>query len=119
MYICVIKQEEILKHILPKGLTDHFDLTGIDSTGEQLIFCLDEKMKPPPEHAEKELESKGFIPAIKVIDFPIRDKQVVLRVSRRKWRDKKTGKAYSRDWGIKAEGTSYTKEFGAFLKGVA
>ena len=114
-----MKQEEILKHILPKGLTDHFDLTGINSTGDQLVFDIDEKMIPPPEHIEKELESKGFLPAIQITDFPIRDKHVILRVSRRKWRDKKTGKTYTRNWDIKAKGTSYTKEFGTFLKGMA
>lgn len=113
-----MKQEEILKHILPKEFVEYFDLIGIDSIGDQLSFSLDEKNITPPEHEEKELESKGFLPSVQIIDFPIRDKRVILGVRRRKWRDKKTGKTYTRNWELKAEGTSYTKEFAAFLKGV-
>jgi transposase len=112
-----MEQEAILKHILPKEFVEYFDLIDIDSAGEQLVFSLDEKNITPPEHEEKELESKGFIEAIHITDFPIRDKQVILRVRRRKWREKKTGKTYSRNWELKAEGTSYTKEFASFLKG--
>ncbi len=113
-----MEREEILKHILPKEFVEYFDLISIDSSVDQLVFSLDEKNIIPPEHKEKELESKGFIKAIHITDFPIRDKRVILRVRRRKWRDKKTGNTYTRNWELKAEGTSYTKEFAAFLKEV-
>ena len=65
---------------------------------------------------KKDLESKGFTDPVHLHDFPIRDHQVLLRVRRRKWRDKTTGETYTRDWDIKHEGTRYTKEFAAFLK---
>lgn len=113
-----MNQEEILKHILPKEFVEYFDLIGIDSSFDQLFFSLDEKNVTPPEHEEKDLESKGFVPSVKIIDFPIRDKQVILHVRRRKWMDKETGQTYTRNWELKAEGTSYTKEFAAFLKGI-
>ena len=111
-----MEKEVILKHFLPKEFVEHFELTGIESKGEQLVFSLDEKNVIPPEHEDKHLESKGFVQPIQISDFPIRDKQVILHVRRRKWRDKETGKTYTRNWDLKSRGTSYTKEFGAFLK---
>lgn len=110
---------EILRHILPKAFVEHFDLTAIESQGDQLAFSLDEKNIVPPECQGFGVESKGFISAIQITDFPIRDKRVILRVRRRKWRDKQTGKTFTRTWDLKAEGTSYTKEFAAFLKGIS
>jgi len=112
-----MEPKDILEHILPKEIVEYFELTGISSTGDQLVFSLDEKYIKPPEHNDKDIESKGFLGAIHITDFPIRDKRVILQVRRRKWKDKATGKTYTREWDIKAEGTSYTKEFGIFLKG--
>ena len=107
---------ELLKHILPQEFVEYFDLVDIQSMDNQLILQLDEKPVKPPEHIDKNLESKGFRAAIYLHDFPIRDRQVLLKVRRRKWQDIATGNVYSRDWGLKQEGTSYTKEFAAFLK---
>jgi transposase len=111
-----METKEILKHFLPKEFIEYFDLVDIQKSDNQLIICLDEKNVKPPEHSDKDLESKGFTAPIYLHDFPVRDHQVLLKVRRRKWRDKKTGKIYTRDWDIKQEGTSYTKEFAAFLK---
>lgn len=106
----------ILKHILPHEIVEHFDLTGINAEGGKLFFSLDEKPIPPPEHSDKHLVSKGFVPTVQILDFPIREKAVFLQVRRRKWEDKETGKTYTRDWDLKAKGTSYTVEFASFLK---
>lgn len=111
-----MEKHDILKFILPEEFVLHFDLMNMKTEGEQLIFSLDEKNVKPPEHNNKELESKGFISSIQILDFPIRDKGVILKVRRRKWKDKKTGKTYTRNWELKEKGTSYTKEFAAFLK---
>ena len=70
----------------------------------------------PPEHNDKDLESKGFSPPIELQDFPIRNQSVLLNVRRRRWTDKLTSKTYTRDWGLKEPGTTYTKEFASFLK---
>ncbi len=110
---------EIAKHILPAEFVEYFDLTDIQSNNDRLVFSLDEKKIQPPEHSDKSLESKGFLSSVQLTDFPIRDKRVVLIVRRRKWRDSKTGKTYSRSFDLKAQGTSYTKEFAAFLKGIS
>lgn len=111
-----METKEILRHILPKEFIEYFDLVEIHGSDNQLIICLDEKNVKPPEHSDKSLESKEFTTPIYLYDFPIRDHKVLLKVRKRKWIDKKTGKIYTRSWDIKQEGTSYTKEFAAFLK---
>jgi transposase len=115
-YFSKMETKDIIKHILPKEFIDFFELQTIKEKENQLIIYLDEKFILPPEHSDKDLESKGFTAAINLHDYPIRDHQVLLHVRRRKWREKSTGKTYTRNWDIKHEGTSYTKEFAAFLK---
>lgn len=111
-----MESKDLLRHILPKEFNDYFDLVEIHDSGNQLIICLDEKPVHPPEQKDKELESKGFSTPIYLQDFPIRNHQVLLKIRRRKWKDKLTGKTYTRNWDLKQSGTSYTKEFAAFLK---
>jgi hypothetical protein len=111
-----MEKDSILKYFLPVEFIEYFDLVDIHKRGNQLVIQLDEKNVPPPEHRDKDLESKGFSSPVYLHDFPIRDQQVLLHVRRRKWRDKLTGKTYTRVWEIKHEGTSYTKEFASFLK---
>ena len=40
-------------------------------------------------------ESKGFMEAVNVTDFPIGDHKVILRIRRRCWTDLSTGKSFS------------------------
>ena len=63
-------------------------------------------------------ESKGFMDAVGVTDFPIRDHKVILALRRRRWIDTRTGKSFSLPLqiDITASGTRYSKEFGSFLK---
>ena|SRR6056297_1392069 len=111
--------ESLLKHLLPKELFEYFDLVAIkESKDKELHLYLDEKKILPPEHKDKTLVSNGFDEATNIQDFPLRDKRVYLIVRRRKWKDKSTGKIYSRSWDITANGTSYSKEFAVFLKGL-
>ena len=111
-----MENTKILSHILPREFVEHFDLKDIESKEGSLCFYLDEKYVLPPDHQDKEIESYGFTSAIKLYDFPIRENKVTLYVRRRRWRDKSSGKIYTRQWDLKAYGTSYTKEFAAFLK---
>ena len=62
---------------------------------------------------DAQFESKGFMAAVNVTDFPIRDHKVVLRIRRRRWTDLRTGKSFSIpiDLDIVAKGTRYSKEF--------
>lgn len=106
----------LLKYFLPAEFIEHFDLLKITEEGNALCFHLAEKNVLPEEHSDKPLDSKGFGPVTTIQDFPIRDKRVLLKVRCRKWRDKLTGKTYSKSWDLTATGTNYTREFAAFLK---
>lgn len=103
--------------VLPTQILDYFTIVGIEQTETDIQISLDEKMNPELS-GDVHFESKGFMEAVSVTDFPIRDHKVVLRVRRRRWTDTRTGKSFSIpiDLDIVAKGTRYSKEFGAFLK---
>lgn len=103
--------------VLPFQILDYFIITGVDQTSTEIHISLDEKMHPELKD-DVHFESKGFMEAVSVTDFPIRDHKVILRIRRRRWTDTRTGKSFSIpiDLDVVAKGTRYSKEFGAFLK---
>jgi hypothetical protein len=111
--------EALLSYLLPKELNDYFELVTIkEGEKNHLLLYLEERAIKPQEHSDKELVSNGFDESVCIQDFPIRDKAAYLIVKRRKWKDKHTGKIYSKQWDLTAKGSSYSKEFAAFLKGL-
>ena len=56
-----------------------------------------------------------FMEAISVTDFPIRDHKVVLKLRRRRWKNKQTGESFVEQISVTEKGTRYSKEFAAFL----
>ena len=114
--------EDILKTLLsyqlPKGVLDYFELVSVKQEEDKLVLQLDELNTKSLSNQDKDLESKGFLPAVRLEDFPIREHTVYLLVRRRKWIDKQTGKTVINTYDLSAQGTSYTQEFGSFLKEV-
>lgn len=108
---------QLAEFVLPSDVLHYFSIVKIESDTSLLRIYLDEKM-------EKELsddlhfESKGFMEAVEVTDFPIRDHKVILVLRRRRWIDIRTDKSFSLPLqiDITASGTRYSKEFGTFLK---
>ena len=103
--------------VLPSQILDYFTIAGVEQTATEIHIRLDEKMNPELNY-DAHFESKGFMDAVNVTDFPIRDHKVILRIRRRRWTDTRTGKSFSIpiDLDVVAKGTRYSKEFGAFLK---
>ena len=103
--------------VLPAQILDYFLISGVEQTSKEIYISLDEKMNP---ELSKDLhfESKGFMAAVSVTDFPIRDHKVILKIRRRRWTDLRTGKSFNIpiDLDVVAKGTRCSKEFGAFLK---
>ncbi|WP_370866315.1 ISAon1 family transposase N-terminal region protein [Bacteroides nordii] len=103
--------------VLPAQILDYFLISGVEQTSKEIYISLDEKMNP---ELSKDLhfESKGFMAAVSVTDFPIRDHKVIFKIRRRRWTDLRTGKSFNIpiDLDVVAKGTRYSKEFGAFLK---
>ena len=103
--------------VLPSQILEYFSIVGIEQNSTEIHISLDEKMNPELSN-DVHFESKGFMEAVSVTDFPIRDHKVILKIRRRRWTDTRTGKSFSIpiDLDIVARGTRYSKEFGAFLK---
>jgi len=103
--------------VLPAEILEYFSIRGIEQSATEIHISLDEKMSPELS-SDAHYESKGFMEAVNVTDFPIRDHKVILKIRRRRWTDTRTGKSFSLpiSLNIVAKGTRYSKEFGAFLK---
>lgn len=103
--------------VLPAQILDYFLISGVEQTSQEIHISLDEKMNPELSN-NIHFESKGFMEAVNVTDFPIRDHKVILKIRRWRWTDLRTGKSFSIpiDLDIVAKGTRYSKEFGSFLK---
>jgi hypothetical protein len=103
--------------VLPTQILDYFTVVGLEQTETEIHISLDE-LQDKALSDDIHFESKGFMDAVNVTDFPIRDHKVILKIRRRRWTDIRTGKSFSLpiDLDIVAKGTRYSKEFGAFLK---
>ena len=107
--------EVLARIVLPSEILDYFEITGVEQGSTEIHIHLDELMNPALLD-DVHFESKGFMEAVEVTDFPIRDHKVVL-VIRRRWTDVRTGKSFSIpiSLDVACKGTRYSKEFG-FLK---
>ena len=109
--------EVLARVVLPSEILDYFEITGVEQSSTEIHIHLDELMDPALSD-DVHFESKGFMEAVEVTDFPIRDHKVILVIRRRRWTDVRTGKSFSIpiSLDVTCKGTRYSKEFGAFLK---
>ncbi len=113
----------LLQEFLPEQLLNHFELVNHLKLGmidtKQMFFDihLDELNELPQGYSKSDYESKGFLPASIVQDFPIRGKAVYLSIRRRRWRHRETKKDITNDYSFIAEGSRLTQELSDFLKG--
>ena len=117
-YICLMTDPTLLslaQIVLPCEVLESFDIVKVESNETEIHIHLDEKLYEPLRK-DVHFESKGFIPAVSITDFPIRDHKVILLFRRRKWIDTRTGKSFILPLKIAAEGTRYSQEFASFLK---
>ena len=103
--------------VLPSEILNYFSIVGVEQMSTEIHISLDEKMNMNL-NKDVHFESKGFMKAVNITDFPIRDHKVILKIRRRRWIDIRTGKSFSIpiDLEMVAKRTRYSKEFGAFLK---
>ena len=112
--------EQLASLVLPKEILERFVRVKIetderDIDAMSMTIYLDERMNTSYQESE-EYESLGFMDAVSVTDFPIRDHKVVLKLRRRRWKNKQTGESFVERISITEKGTRYSKEFAAFLK---
>lgn len=111
-------QDQLISLFLPEGLLEYFDLKEVGSDNGMLCIYLEEKNIIPEEYRKENLHAKGFYPEIRVHDFPIRGKKVLLCIKRRRWEIVSTGQTVHRNWELVRNGTRMTTEFALFLKGI-
>ena len=80
--------------VLPAQILDYFLISGVEQTSQEIHISLDEKMNPKLSN-DVHFESKGFMEAVNVTDFPMRDHKVILKIRCRRWTDFRTGKSFS------------------------
>lgn len=112
--------EQLARIVLPSEILERFEIVQIETDEEDIdsmsmTIHLDERMNTEYQ-ANDGYESLGFMEAVSVIDFPIRDHKVVLKLRRRRWKNKQTGESFVEKISVTEKGTRYSKEFAAFLK---
>ena len=112
--------EQLAQLVLPKEILERFLIVKIetdeaDIDAMSMTIHLDERINKAYQE-NSEYESLGFMEAVSVTDFPIRDHKVVLKLRRRRWKNKQTGESFVEQFSVNEKGTRYSKEFAAFLK---
>ena len=112
--------EQLASIVLPKEILERFVIVKIDTDERNIdamsmTIHLDERMNTAYQESS-DYESLSFMEAVTVTDFPIRDHKVILKLRRRRWRDKQTGESFVEQISVTEKGTRYSKEFAAFLK---
>ena len=105
--------------VLPAQILDYFLISGVEQTSQEIHISLDEKMNSKLSNDEH-FESKGFMEAVNVTDFPIRDHKVILKIRRRRWTDLRAGKSFSIpiDLDVVAKEPDTPKNLGLFKRNV-
>ena len=112
--------EQLASLVLPKEILERFVIVKIETDERDIDAMsmtnhLDERMNTAYQESE-DYESLGVMDAVSVTDFPIRDHKVVLKLRRRRWKNKQTGESFVERISVTENGTRYSKEFAAFLK---
>ena len=112
--------EQLARIVLPSEILERFEIVKIETDEKDIdtmsmTIHLDERMNAEYQ-AHEEYESLGFMEAVSVTDFPIRDHKIILKLRRRRWRNKETGESFVEQISVTEKGTRYSKEFAAFLK---
>ena len=111
-----METNSLLSLLLPKEIALHFDLITAKEEESKIVFCLEEKNIVPAPLKSEEYESKGFFKEQRVQDFPIRGKDVYLKIKRRRWRHKISKEEVKREWNSVTKGAKLTADLADFLK---
>lgn len=97
-------------------IIDYQTLGFVNIKQDCWLIDFEEKNDLPSGYSTLDYESKGFIGSKLIQDFPLRGKGVFLRIKKRRWRHKDTGKIIKRDFSFIAGGSKFTQELSDFLK---
>ena len=122
-FLILLMENQLLAQFLPCGILDYFDIEYyctfcyLKTKEEGFLIHLAEKNILPDGYSSSEYESKGFLAAVQIQDFPIRGKLLYLNIRKRRWRKKSDkNQTICRDYKFLADGTHMTADLSAFLK---
>jgi hypothetical protein len=103
--------------LVPQEILNSFTITSIEEKEEDLFIYLVEKEDCIPEK-NIDLVLNGYLNPVELNSFPIAGKRCYLRLTRRKWKLRRSdgSKSYTNTYDFALEGTKATKLFGSFLK---
>lgn len=118
MYLCRMKQDDLIWEFLPSGLKGLFEIKDIRKTATEFHIYLDEiRRKGDDDRWNKFLVGKGYTDYCTIQDHLTRGRATYIHLRKCKWLDKETGEIFSYDIDYEQEdGTQLTKELVAFLK---
>ena len=117
------KVEFLASFILPNGILDWGDFVKANEEPVEKKDCiykstlhiyLDEKDNRTNEHLL--LKPNGFTEPTVIKDFPVRNRNLILHVRRRRYLDENGKNVILNLYPTTAEGTRYSEEFAVFLK---
>ena len=108
--------KSLLSFLAPSIVTDNFELVSIREELDSFVLDFEEFAElVPPELSACEFKLNGFENPIELHTFPQKGKKCFLRIRRRKWTDKQTGRSYSNKYNLHKPGMKTTDELGDFL----
>lgn len=110
--------KDILSLIVPKEITENFELIEIVEKEHMITLCFEELPSRVPEALQgKIVVLDGYLNQLELQTFPLKDKTVYIAIRRRRWKEKGDATAsHCNTYELHIEGMKTTKEFGAFLK---
>ena len=108
--------KSLLGFLAPSIVTDNFELVSILEQSNSFVLEFEEfKELVPSKLSGCEFKLNGFENPVELHTFPQKGKSCFLRICRRKWVDKQTGKSYSNKYDLHRPGMKTTDELGDFL----
>ena len=115
--------EELLNICVPSELLEYFDycymaeFATISTKEKGILIHLEEKNILPSGYESRDYESKGFMEASIIQDFPLRGKAIYYSLRKRRWRHKTQSKVIiSRDFSFFFFFSRMTADLSDFLK---
>ena len=108
---------ESYKIFIPQEYLVDFEVNHIENKPQEWVIELVEKEdRIPKALAGKEAVLDGYNNEIDILTHAFSLKKIYLRLIRRRWKEKGTGKHYSNAYNLHIPGMKTTREFRDFLK---
>lgn len=111
-------ENQLCSLLIPAEILLDFDVQKIEDSEAYLIIELVEKKESISKFISNgNLVSNGYLNPVELQHFPMNGKKCILRLIRRRWKDKGSSSGdYFNTYSYAVTGTKVTPSFGSFLK---